>query len=45
MSVNIGLDYAFGHGHDLSYSDDGDLTRNSCDRNVLLATVSTTYYF
>lgn len=45
MSVNIGLDYAFGHGHDLSYSDDGDLTRNSCDRNVLLATISTTYYF
>ena len=45
MSVNVGVDYAFGHGHDLSNNENGDLVRSSCDRNVLLATISTTYYF
>ena len=45
MSVNVGVDYAFGDGHDLSYDDTGDQVRTSCDRTVFLATVSTTYYF
>ena len=45
MSVNLGLDYAFGSGHDLGEDGKGDPIRVSCDRNVLLATISTTYYF
>ena len=45
MSVNIGVDFAFGSGHDLNYSDSGDKVRVDCDRGVVLATVSTTYYF
>ena len=45
MSVNVGLDYAFGEGHDLGNGRDGDKSRSDCDRYVLLATVSTTYYF
>ena len=45
MSVNVGIDYAFGHGHDMSSDESGAMIRSSCDRNVLLATVSTTYYF
>ena len=45
MSVNFGIDYAFGHGHDLGEDAEGNDMRTSCDRRVLLATVSTTYYF
>ncbi len=45
MSVNLGIDYAFGDGHDLTYDDSGNQIRTSCDRDVFLATVSTTYYF
>ena len=45
MSVNFGFDYAFGDGHDLGNGRDGDKSRSDCDRYVLLATVSTTYYF
>ncbi len=45
MSVNVGVDFAFGSGHDLNYDDDGDKVRVDCDRGVVLATVSTTYYF
>ena len=45
MSVNFGLDYAFGSGHDLADGPDGRKIRTDCDRSVLLATVSTTYYF
>jgi long-chain fatty acid transport protein len=45
MSVNLGLDYAFGSGHDLANDATGDKPRTDCDRRVLLATVSTTYYF
>ena len=45
MSVNVGLDYAFGEGHDLGNGRDGEKSRSDCDRYVLLATVSTTYYF
>ena len=45
MSVNVGVDFAFGSGHDLNYSDDGGKVRVDCDRGVVLATVSTTYYF
>ena len=35
----------FGSGHDLGEDGKGDPIRVSCDRYVLLATVSTTYYF
>ena len=35
----------FGEGHDLGSGRDGDKARSDCDRYVLLATVSTTYYF
>ncbi len=45
MSVNIGVDYAFGNGYDLGSSSNGDKVRIDCDRRVMLATVSTTYYF
>lgn len=45
MSVNLGLDYAFGSGHDQADSTSGGKLRAECDRTVLLATVSTTYYF
>lgn len=45
MSVDLGLDVAFGHGHDQSYNDAGDMVRVSCDRRVVLATIGTTYYF
>ena len=45
MSVNVGFDYAFGSGHDLANDAGGDKLRTDCDRSVLLATVSTTYYF
>jgi long-chain fatty acid transport protein len=45
MSVNFGIDYAFGEGHDLGNGYAGDKSRADCDRHVLLAIVSTTYYF
>ena len=45
MSVNLGFDYAFGNGHDLTDNLEGEKVRTDCDRRVLLATVSTTYYF
>ena len=45
MSVNLGIDYAFGSGKDLGNGTSGDKVRIDCDRDVLLATVSTTYYF
>ena len=45
MSVNFGIDYAFGEGHDLGNDTAGDKSRTDCDRHVLLAIVSTTYYF
>ena len=45
MSVNLGFDYAFGSGHDLADNSSGGKERTDCDRSVLLATVSTTYFF
>lgn len=45
MTVNIGLDTAFGRGHDLGEDENGIDKRTSCDRRILLATVSTTYTF
>ena len=45
MSVNIGVDVAFGSGDDLNYDEQGNKTRVDSDRLVVLATVSTTYYF
>jgi len=44
MSVNFGIDCAFGSGHDLVDGSGGGKTRTDCDRQVLLAMVSTTYY-
>ena len=45
MSVNFGVDLAFGSGHDTDFGTDGGKTRVESDRGVILATVSTTYYF
>ena len=45
MSVNLGFDFALGSGHDLSYDENGDKIRVDGDRCVILATISTTYYF
>ena len=45
VCVNVGFDYAFGHGHDQSISPEGSRSKIPCDRNVLLAIISTTYYF
>ena len=45
MSVNLGVDCAFGNGQDLDYGDGGDKVRVDSDRCVILAIVSTTYYF
>ena len=45
MCVNFGLNFAFGSGHDLTTDDVGDSSRSDCDRCILLATASTTYYF
>ena len=45
MGVNLGIDYAFGSGHDLANNAGSGKLRADCDRSVLLATVSTTYYF
>ncbi|MBQ9726508.1 MAG: hypothetical protein IJV65_03275 [Kiritimatiellae bacterium] len=45
MSVDFGVDVAFGSGHDLDYGKDGGKVRVDSDRCVVLATVSTTYYF
>ena len=45
MSVNLGVDVAYGSGHDLNYDSEGEKTRVDSDRLVILATVSTTYYF
>jgi hypothetical protein len=46
MSVNFGVDCAFGSGHDLDLdADDSGKTSVDSDRCVILATVSTTYYF
>ena len=45
MSVNVGVDVAFGSGDDLNYDSAGNKSRVDSDRLVVLATVSTTYYF
>ena len=45
MTVNFGLDTAFGHGHDLGEDEEGNDKRTACDRRIFLATVSTTYCF
>ena len=44
MSVNVGVDVAFGSGYDLDYGEDGGKVRVDSDRCVILAIVSTTYY-
>jgi hypothetical protein len=44
MSVNLGLDIAFGSGYDLDYDNNGVKHRVDSDREVFLLTVSTTYY-
>ncbi|MBR6021644.1 MAG: hypothetical protein IK066_04415 [Kiritimatiellae bacterium] len=45
VSVNIGIDYAFGHGHDLGYSSDNKQVRTPCREEVFLCSVSTVYHF
>ena len=45
MSVNFGVDVAFGDGHDAVSTNDGkNKFRADSERAVVLATVSTTYY-
>ena len=44
MSVNFGVDVAFGSGYDLDIDDNGAKRRVDSDRSVFLVTVSTTYY-
>ena len=44
MSINLGLDIAFGSGYDLDYDNNGIKHRVDSDREVFLLTVSTTYY-
>ena len=41
----FGVDVDFGSGDDLNYDNQGNKTRVDSDRLVVLATVSTTYYF
>ena len=45
MSINIGLDYAFGNGYDMNFNSNGEKIRVDSDRNVFLVTLSTTYNF
>ena len=49
MGVNLGLEYAFGHGHTLGYTDvvdDGVVEgKTSCRSQSLLVSLSTSYYF
>lgn len=39
------MDFAFGHGHDLAIGADGEDVETACHCRVILAMVSTTYYF
>ena len=45
ITVNLGIDYAFGHGHELGYDSENNYARTSCDRNVILCSLSTAYHF
>lgn len=45
VTVNLGIDYAFGHGRDIANGRDGGYERTPCDRNVILCSLSTSYYF
>ena len=45
VSVNIGIDYAYGNGHDLGYSSEGTLVRSPCREEIFLCSVSTVYHF
>ena len=45
ITVNIGVDYAFGHGHELGVGQDDSYARMPCDRNVFLCSLSTAYHF
>lgn len=49
MGINLGFEYAFGHGHTIGYSsaDDGSIEEGEtpCDKNLFLVSLSTSYYF
>ena len=49
MGINLGLEYAFGHGHTLGYTSIEDGTprqgRTSCSKDLILVSLSTSYYF
>lgn len=45
ISVSLGIDYAFGEGHDLGYTADDQQVRTHCRENVFLCSVSTSYHF
>ena len=45
VSVNLGFDYAFGHGHDLGLSDNDEQVPSPCNREVFLCSLSTVYHF
>ena len=49
MGINVGIEYAFGHGHTLGYKydDDGSVVngKTTCRSELLLLSLSTSYYF
>ena len=49
MGINVGIEYAFGHGHTLGskYDDDGSVVtgKTTCRSDLLLLSLSTSYYF
>lgn len=49
MAINLGLEYAFGHGHTIGFTHfegtepmEGE---TPCDKNLILVSLSTSYYF
>ena len=49
MGINVGLEYAFGHGHTLGYThlegDEAEQGVTTCRKELILVSLSTTYYF
>ena len=49
MGINVGFEYAFGHGHTLGYTyldgDEAEQGVTPCRKELILVSLSTTYYF
>ena len=49
MGINLGFEYAFGHGHTLGYThlegDEAEQGVTTCRKELILVSLSTTYYF